>query len=113
MLFGDDGAVHALPQPGRSRGPPFYVTRQRDGAAGEPRGGARQFTGFLPVESDREGLLSDDGFANEIAHFAACCRTGREPLSSGRDNLGTMAVIFAIYESSRRGGAPVELAELR
>jgi len=35
-----------------------------------------------------------------------------EPRSSGRDNLGTMAIVFGVYASSRRGGQAVELAEL-
>jgi predicted dehydrogenase len=112
MLFGDDGAVHALPEPGKSTGPAFYVSRRHDGAPSEARGWARVHTGFLPVEPDRDGLPSDDGFTNEIAHFIACCRTGEEPLSSGRDNLRTMAVIFAIYASARRGGEPVQVTDL-
>ena len=41
---------------------------------------------------------------------ADCCRNWREPLSSGRDNLGTMRVVFGIYEAARTGRA-VELAE--
>ena len=112
MLFGDDGAVHAVPERGQSLGPAFYASRRHDGAASEPNGWRRQFTGFLPVEPDRDGLPAEDGFTNEIAHFVACCHTGAEPLSSGRDNLKTMAVIFGIYESGRRGGVPVDLTEL-
>jgi predicted dehydrogenase len=49
--------------------------------------------------------------ANEITHFLECCRTGREPVSSGRDNLGTMRVVFGIYEAARTGQA-VELTNL-
>ena len=30
---------------------------------------------------------------------------GEPPLSGGHDNLGTMATIFAIYESARNGTA--------
>lgn len=112
MLFGDDGAIHALPEAGKSTGPALYVSRQHDGAPLDARGWARAYTGFLPVEPVRDGLPSDDPFANEIAHFVECCRTGREPLSSGRDNLRTMAVIFAIYESARRGGEPVRISDV-
>ena len=36
---------------------------------------------------------------------------GKEPISSGRDNLGTMKAIFGIYESARIG-EPVDLAAL-
>ncbi|MCL4543642.1 MAG: Gfo/Idh/MocA family oxidoreductase [Chloroflexi bacterium] len=110
MLFGDDGAVHALPEPGHSQGSAFYASRGHDGLAPDAPRWERQFTGFLPVEPDRQDLPGDDGFTNEIAHFVACCRSGEEPLTSGRDNLGTMAIIFAIYESACRGGVPVDVA---
>lgn len=112
MLFGDDGAVHALPDPGNASGPAFCISRRREALPTTP-GWGQQFAGFQPVEPDMAGLRSADSFTNELAHFAECCRSGREPESSGRDNLGTMAVIFGIYESARRGGAPVQLAELR
>ena len=42
-------------------------------------------------------------FRNEIQHFIDCINTGTEPLSSGRDNLKTIAVIDAIYESAASG----------
>ena len=50
-------------------------------------------------------------FVNEVLHFADCCKTGKEPTSSGRDNIESMKVVFAIYESSRTGKA-VDLADL-
>ncbi len=110
MLFGDDGAVHALPGAGEAMGPAFFASRLREDAARGP-GWNAQFCGFLPVAADREDLPTDDGFTNEIAHFAACCRSGQEPLSSGRDNLGTMKVIFGIYQSAA-SGRWVDLTEL-
>ncbi len=112
MLFGDDGAVHALPEPGKGGGPAFYVSRQHDNAPSDAKGWGRVHTGFIPVEPDRRDLPGDDAFTNQIFHFATCCRRGEEPLSSGRNNLGTMAAIFGIYESARRGGVPVDLAEI-
>jgi predicted dehydrogenase len=56
-----------------------------------------------------EPLPSDNPFVNEVLHFAECCLEGREPISSGRDNLGTMAALFGLYESARSGGAWVTL----
>jgi predicted dehydrogenase len=103
MLFGDRGAVHALPSAGEPAGPAVYATADQEDAAARGSGWNAQFRGFLPVPPDREGLPTDDGFANEIAHFAQCCRTGAEPLSSGRDNLGTMKVIFGIYRAAQTG----------
>jgi predicted dehydrogenase len=109
MIFGADGAVHAVPPLGTQWGPAYVASRRR-GATGPGWDG--QFGGFVPVEPDREGLPTDDGFVNEVLHFAECCRSGAEPISSGRDNLGTMKVVFGIYESARTG-QPVELAALR
>jgi predicted dehydrogenase len=67
--------------------------------------------GFVPLEPITEGLVSDNGFINEIIHFTECCQEGKEPITSGRDNLGTMKIIFGIHESSRTGKA-VDLADL-
>ena len=57
----------------------------------------------LPI--DVADQPSDDYFVNEILHFEECCRTGREPISSGRDNIETIKLIMGIYESSRTGKA--------
>lgn len=111
MLFGDRGAVHALPPAGEPAGGALYATSEHDDANARGAGWNAQFRGFLPVPPDREGLPTDDGFANEIAHFADCCRTGAEPISSGRDNLGTMRIIFGIYRAAQTG-AWVDLASL-
>lgn len=48
-------------------------------------------------------------FRIEVRHFLECVRDAREPLSSGRDNLGTMAVVEAMYQSAEQGCA-VEVA---
>lgn len=44
--------------------------------------------------------FNDDPFRTELEHFGTCLINGCEPLSSGRDNLHTMAVIEAIYRSA-------------
>ncbi|MFB6139206.1 MAG: hypothetical protein ABEJ26_02080, partial [Halosimplex sp.] len=53
----------------------------------------------------------------QILHFVDCVETGADPLTSGRDNLGTMAAIRAVYESAERDGERVRtddvLAEAR
>jgi predicted dehydrogenase len=41
-----------------------------------------------------------DSVSAEIRHFLDCIRTGEEPITSGRDNLGTMAVVEAIYRAA-------------
>ena len=66
---------------------------------------------FEALSTSDVDLPSVNYFVNEILHFEECCRTGAEPLSSGRDNIETMKIIMGIYESSRTGKA-VDLDDL-
>jgi predicted dehydrogenase len=58
---------------------------------------------YLPIPPVNDGLVGEDPFVNEIVHFADSIRDGIEPLSSGRDNIGTMKAIYGCYESARTG----------
>lgn len=49
--------------------------------------------------------------AGALAEFAAALREGRSPASSGRENLGSLALALAARRSAREG-RPVELSEL-
>lgn len=69
---------------------------------------AEQFEEFA-YDSDAYGLPTNNPVVNEILHFAECIETQREPLSGGRDNLGTMAILDGIYRSMREGGRSVYL----
>ena len=108
MIFGDEGTMHAAPCPGNIRGPALVASIRRTPQATE---WLDQVDGFEAIAVEHDGLPSDSGQVNELLHFAECCATGRHPLSSGRDNLETMKVVFGIYESSRRGSS-VRLADL-
>jgi len=66
---------------------------------------------FQPLATRADELPSPNYFVNEILHFADCAKSGREPLSSGRDNIDTVKVVVGIFESSRTGKA-VYLADL-
>ena len=59
--------------------------------------------GFEPMATGETDQPSGDCFVNEILHFEECCRTGSEPISSGRDNIETVKIILGILESSRTG----------
>lgn len=107
-LFGDTGTIHAVPPQGTDKGPALVASMRRSPALTRY---ADQFGGFVPVESVHTGLPTEHPITNELLHFAECCRTGAEPLSSGRDNLGTMRVVFGIYESAKTG-RPVALTAL-
>lgn len=60
---------------------------------------------FEPIDTSGTDLPTLNYFVNEILHFEECCRTGREPISSGRDNIETIKIIHGIFESSRTGEA--------
>ena len=66
---------------------------------------------FSEVGPDREGLVSDNPFTNEIVHFARCIRDGVEPISSGHDNLNTMEAVHGVYAAAEAGHT-IEVADL-
>tara|TARA_B100001971_G_scaffold61651_2_gene56540 strand:+ start:4586 stop:5683 length:1098 start_codon:yes stop_codon:yes gene_type:complete len=66
---------------------------------------------FVPLDIADTDLPTHLPFVNEILHFADCCQSGAEPLSSGTDNLGTMKAVLGIYESAKTG-QPVSLADI-
>lgn len=102
MIFGEDGAIHATPNNGEYQAPAVYASRRNPGVR-DANNWLAQFRGFQPVPADADGLPTDNSFVNQMLHFADCCRTGAEPLSSGRDNLGTMRLIEGIYQSAKAG----------
>jgi len=65
---------------------------------------------FVPLDISSADLPTDQPVVNEILHFADCCRTGEEPISSGKDNLGTMELVLGIYESANTD-RPLDLAD--
>ena len=79
--------------------------------ARETRPGHTGVHAFSEVAPDREGLVSDNPFTNEIVHFARCIREGKEPISSGRDNLNTMEAVHGVYAATAAGHA-IEIAAL-
>jgi len=125
-LFGDEGALYSLPQrpiyQGDHFGPVVVSSPKRDTPETAPvnrrEPGGRQVKGledimghFVPLDPGNHGLPTDNCFTNEILHFAECCQEGKEPISSGKAILGSMKLIFGIYESARTGKS-VDLASL-
>lgn len=107
-IFGDTGALHTL-QMGEERGPAVIASRKRGTTSGG--GFAQQYSGFVPLEPDHSSWPDKDPMVNEMLHFVECCREKENPISSGRDNLDTMKIVFGIYESARTG-KPVDLETL-
>ncbi|UPK45982.1 Gfo/Idh/MocA family protein [Paenibacillus pabuli] len=61
-----------------------------------------QDTVFTPSGSPMSGAYRDlylRGFVGEMAHFMECCQNNSVPRSSGKDNIGTMALCDAILAS--------------
>lgn len=52
-----------------------------------------------------------DAFVGPMASLMTAIQTGRQPLTSGRDNLGTLQTVFASYRSAEEGRV-VSLAEI-
>ena len=124
VIYGRDGTLHTTrpetPEQQREQfGAVMCCLRSADevqAPAARPPGAPRTFStrtrpSFEPLEPDYSDLPTAVPIVNEILHFEECCRTGKEPTSSGRDNLETMKIIFGIFESSRTGKA-VDLADL-
>lgn len=90
----------------RLEGPKGSLTWEDDrlffSAAAPAEPTAREEVALEPAPSGQDGLLRE---------FVAAVTEGREPECSGRDNLGSLAIVFAAIASAKRG-APVEVAEL-
>lgn len=113
MILGTEGSIYTPALPDKNsleqhEAPAVISTSKYDISGAAP--GGTPLHPFVPIEPSKD-LFSANPYANEIAHFADCCRTGEEPVSSGRDNMGTMKALLGIYESSRTG-KPIELKDL-
>jgi predicted dehydrogenase len=84
ILYGEEGMIHNI------QGWHIYSTRIKEYSDG-------------PTKLDIPSHDFAECFDHEIWHFLECIETGAEPISSGRDNLGTMAVIEAVYQSAKTG----------
>lgn len=108
-LFGEDGVVHTFPDNPNEEpymDMPRPKVRYRDNV-----GSVKSFEPIDPSPAETD-LPTNSGFTNELLHFAECVETGQEPLSSGRDNLRTMATVFAIYESCNNDNTPMMVDEI-
>jgi predicted dehydrogenase len=97
LIYGENGTITSNPPVGEINifqflAPVVISAKDRDAGLKNK---------FVPIEPDMEGLSDTDPYINEILHFAQCCKDGTEPLSSGKNNLGTMKVIFGLYESAK------------
>lgn len=104
LIYGENGTISSDPPAGEINirqflAPVIISAKDRDAGLKNK---------FVPVKPNMEGLPGYDPYINEILHFAQCCKDGTEPISSGKNNLGTMKAIFGIYKSAQTG----KIAEL-
>ena len=100
MIFGDSGTIYSNP-PARKKGHYQIGNAVLSSKKLDISSKTSQKGEFTPVIQDSTILAGDDPFINEVIHFVDCCQTDKEPISSGKDNLNTMKVIFGIYKSSK------------
>ena len=105
-LYGDEGTIMSTQAESR-----VYQFGQGMIASKKRGNFIETFNYFAPIPPERGNLPTDDAFTNEILHFADCVSEHKEPLTSGRDNLGTVKVIFGIYESFKTG-KKIDLAKM-
>ena len=119
-VFGSNGTIHSTPaprpeqadSPTRHFGDIMLVLKEEELDPRNERDLQRRLhPPFEPIATSDADVPTNNFFVNEILHFEECIRTGREPISSGRDNIETIKVIHGIFESSRTG-KPVDLDDL-
>lgn len=100
MIFGDSGTIYSNPPPIKKGhyqiGSAMLSSKKLDLEDKTTQKGK-----FIPINQDSTKVVSENPFINEVIHFADCCQTNEEPISSGKDNLNTMKIIFGIYKSSK------------
>ena len=107
MIYGEDGTLFSNPptneQIGGQIGDISISSRSQD------REGKTSSKGkFITMEPSDKESYGKNPFVNEILHFADWCQNNSNPISSGKDNLNTMKIIFGIYKSSKNN-KPINL----
>ena len=100
MIFGDSGTIYSNPPP-KNRGHYQIGNAMISSKKLDIEGKTPQKGEFIPIKQDSKRLVGDNPFINEVIHFVDCCQNNKEPISSGKDNLNTMKIIFGIYKSSK------------
>ncbi len=54
-------------------------------------------------QTDHAGFHFESAFQNEINHFIACIKEGKQPLSPVEDGVEVMKILAAVYESAACG----------
>ena len=104
--FGEYGVVGNHPAAfGDYDGPIFHGSSHGH----EPGKWEDQYSGIGPLSQEASGSLDSNPFVNQLREFVSAIRDKREPESSLRANLNTLATIEALYESIANKGRTMEV----
>ncbi len=100
IIYGDSGTIYSNPPP-LNKGHYQIGNAMLSSKKLDRDGKTSQKGEFIPINQESKILEGNDPFINEVIHFVDCCQSNEEPISSGKDNLNTMKIIFGIYKSSK------------
>ena len=78
----------------------------------DPPGWSFQYEGLQPVSTTEIPGMTESAFTNQLLEFHSAVSNGREPVGSIADNINTIAVIEAIYQSMNNGGEQIRVSDL-
>ncbi len=111
LILGTKGTIYTEPPLEGNVIDQHHAPARIASEAREIEPGHNGFEAFTEVAPRMEGMVSKNPFTNEIVHFARCIREGKEPISSGHDNLNTMEAVHGVYAAAEAGHT-VEVADL-
>lgn len=104
--FGEYGVLGNHPDAfGEYDGPVFHGSSH----GREPVKWEDQYSDIVPLPRDDDSGLDSNPFVNQLREFVSAIREEREPESSLRINMNTLATIEALYASMANKGRAVEV----
>ncbi len=88
----------------------FWRFRDESEADEEIRGRYLRFPAAAVGAADPSAGFNVDGHRENLAEFLTALQQGRKPLVDGIEARKAVQIVLAVYESARRGGAPVRLS---
>jgi len=111
LIIGTKGTIYTTPDLEGNVVDQHHAPARIASEARETQPGHNGADAFSEVGPDMAGLVGENPFTNEIVHFARCIREGKEPISSGHDNLNTMEAVHGVYAAAEAGHT-IEVADL-
>jgi myo-inositol 2-dehydrogenase / D-chiro-inositol 1-dehydrogenase len=93
-VYGQTGVIYADLFRGNSA---LTYSEHGYGYAAEKAGSSQGWTFTIFEEAFNQG------YPQELGHFVRCVRTGKTPLVTGEDGRAVLEMVYAAYDSARRG----------